>query len=547
MKTRTLLVIVALCWCVAAVALTLPGPSQPSYAQSGDTTISGTVVDVDGPLAGATVRLQATDHATQTAADGTFVLEVPGTGPYTVTAWAETYYVGWAEEVSAGATDITITLTPYYTTDNPDYTWFSTESADGSLSCAHCMPCYSEWQADAHSQSAVNPRFITMYNGTDVDGNQSPLTRYAFNRDYGSFPLPPDLSQPYYGPGYKLDFPDSAGNCGTCHIPGAAAMPGMAYAVDVNEISGIAVEGVFCEFCHKIGDVTLDPSGMPYPNMPGVLSMQLYRPDGDQQLFFGNFDDVTRRVSYLPLIEESAFCATCHFGVFWDTVIYNSYGEWLESPYSDPDTGQTCQDCHMPPVDYDYFVYPEQGGFIRDSNLILSHTMPGAADEEFLQRTAELDVQVARDGTTLTITASVTNTFGGHHIPTDSPMRQIFLLVSATDADGQPLELASGPTLPDWAGDLADLPGVYYAKILEETWTEVSPSGAYWMPTRILEDTRIPALETATSTFVFTAPASGDITINATLVYRRAFYDLAQQKGWDDPDILMEEFNLTLP
>jgi hypothetical protein len=25
----------------------------------------------------------------------------------------------------------------------------------------------------------------------------------------------------------------------------------------------------------------------------------------------------------------------------WDTEIYNSFGEWLASPYSDTDTGQT--------------------------------------------------------------------------------------------------------------------------------------------------------------------------------------------------------------
>ena len=46
-----------------------------------------------------------------------------------------------------------------------------------------------------------------MYTGTDLDGNQSPLTRYGNNPDYGSFPLIPDPNQPYFGPGYKLIFP----------------------------------------------------------------------------------------------------------------------------------------------------------------------------------------------------------------------------------------------------------------------------------------------------------------------------------------------------
>ena len=46
----------------------------------------------------------------------------------------------------------------------------------------------------------------------------------------------------------------------------------------------------------------------------------------------------------MPLIEESQFCAPCHFGVFWDALIYNSFGEWLESSYSDPsfENAKTC-------------------------------------------------------------------------------------------------------------------------------------------------------------------------------------------------------------
>ncbi|MGD8760312.1 MAG: carboxypeptidase-like regulatory domain-containing protein, partial [Anaerolineales bacterium] len=313
---------------VGCTALPRSSSVPPSPIPTSPTgTISGIVLDEHGsPLAGATVRVQATENSTNTAADGSFSLAgIAPDASLTVTAWFEGYFVGWAEKVTPGAELLTITLKPYYTTDNPEYDWFSLEGAEGSLSCSHCMPCYEEWMADAHSQSAVNPRFLTMYNGTDVNGNQSPLTRYGFSRDYGSFPLLPDTTQPYYGPGYRLDFPETEGNCATCHVPAAAAYPGMAYAADPNKLSGIEAEGVFCEFCHKIGEVILDPAtGLPYPNTPGVLSMRLYRPEEEQQLFFGNFDDVTRRVSYLPLIEESAFCAPCHYGVFWDEVIYNS-------------------------------------------------------------------------------------------------------------------------------------------------------------------------------------------------------------------------------
>jgi hypothetical protein len=512
--------------------------------------ISGVVLDEHGPLVGAVVRVQATEISTLTDDEGAFNLDVSDLeeGTYKITAWADGYFVGWVENVLESEQPIEITLNRYYTTDNPDYNWFSMEGEEGSITCSHCMPCYEEWIQDAHSQSAVNPRFLTMYNGTDVQGNQSPFTRFGYNRDYGSFPLRPDPNEPYYGPGYKLDFPFTAGNCSTCHVPVQSAKPGMAYAADPNLASGIEVESVFCEFCHKIGGVTLNPAtGLPYPNMPGTLSMTLYRPSGDQQLFLANFDDVTRRVSYSSLYEQSQYCASCHFGVFWDTVVYDSFGEWLRSPYSDPETGKTCQDCHMPNVDYDYFVYPEKGGLTRDNSRIFSHLMPGAQDEEFLKNAVTMAVDAHRDGDAIVVQVDITNDNTGHDIPTDSPLRQLILLVSATSGDGKHLQYIDGPILPEWAGVgeveqgyYAGQPGVAYAKILQELWTEISPSGAYWNPTRILSDNRIAALETASSTYTFSAPQSGSVQIEVRLLYRRAFIELMDWKGWDIPDIELD-------
>jgi len=527
-----------------------PVPLVPSPSATPEgATIRGTVINANSePVPGATVRIQATENKTLSASNGSFTLfGLRAEETVVVTAWFAGYYVGWAEAVP-GSAPVTITLKPYYTTDNPDYTWFSHEGAQGSLSCSHCMPSYNEWIHDAHSQSVVNPRFLTMYNGTDIHGNQSPLTRYGFSREYGRFPLRPDPNQPYYGPGYKLDFPETAGNCATCHVPAMTARPGLAYAADPNLADGIELEGVFCEFCHKIGEVTLNPeTGLPYPNMPGVLSLRLYRPDPEQQLFFGNFDDVTRRVSYNSLYEQSQYCAPCHFGVFWDTIVYNSFGEWLASPYSDSQTGKTCQNCHMPTVDYDYFVYPEKGGLIRDRSRIFSHRMPGASDEKLLQNTADLDVTVKRDGGLITVSVSVFNANAGHDIPTDSPLRQILLSVKALDKDGKPIPLKTGLLLPDWTGDYNNTPGIYFAKILEELWTEVSPSGSYWMQTRIIEDTRLPALETRNTEFVFEYTEDSIVTIDVSLIFRRAFFDIMQQKGWNTPDILMEQKIIELP
>ncbi|MGB2962949.1 MAG: carboxypeptidase-like regulatory domain-containing protein [Anaerolineales bacterium] len=512
--------------------------------------VQGFVVNQNGPIAGAVVRQKATENKTTTASDGSFILGgLPSDEPVTLTAWAEGYFVGWIEDALAQEEPVAITLTRYYTYDNPAYDWFSIEGSEGSLSCSHCMPCYEEWRQDAHSRSALNERFLSMYNGTDLLGNQSPLTRIVSSRDYGSFPLPPNPSLPYYGPGYKLDFPHTAGNCATCHLPAQAALPGLAYAADPNQASGIELEGVFCEFCHKIGEVTINPdSGLPYANYPGVLSMRLFRPEGEDQLFFGNFDDVTRRVSYLPLEEQSAFCAACHFGVFWDQVIYNSYGEWLDSPYSDPESGQTCQDCHMPAVDYDYFVYPEKGGLTRDQERIFSHTMPGASDEAFLQDAVTMTVDAHQETSKVIIRVELVNDNTGHKVPTDFPMRHLILLVSASNENGISLPLLEGPTIPDWGG-IGDpeggyyggLPGKGYAQILEEIWTGISPSGAYWNPVRVVSDNRLVPFVPDQSSYTFAAPDQGEVKVTVTLLLRRAFIELMDQKSWQDPDILMEQ------
>jgi hypothetical protein len=296
--------------------------------------------------------------------------------------------------------------------------------------------------------------------------------------------------------------------------------------------------------------------------------MDIRRPfpeDPDRyQLFFGTFDDdnVPMEDTYLPLIAESAFCAPCHFGQFWDTVVYNSFGEWLASPYSDPnhEGARTCQQCHMPaPTLLDgqalTNVAPEAGGIERDPLSIHAHTFPGAASQELLQNSVTMTVEASRQSAQLVVRVAITNDRTGHHIPTDSPLRHLILLVQASDAQGNELTLMDGPTVPEWGGvgdpDLgyyARLPGTAYARILQELWTEVAPTGAYWNPTRVLSDNRIAAFATASSEYTFAASAGeGPITVEVTLLFRRAFVELMDQKGWEVPDILMEHEVVTIP
>ncbi|RLT45612.1 MAG: hypothetical protein DWI57_00080 [Chloroflexi bacterium] len=551
-------------------------------ALASDGALSGQVVNSIGPVAGALVKVQLTDITDLSAQDGSFVLVGLTSGAtVTVTAWAAGYYIAWTTGV-VGGDPISLTLEAYYKGDNHQYEWFEQDGIEGSASCGTCHPSYAEWQQDAHGNAARNPRFLSMYMGTDVEGKRSPD---PIKNNLG-IPQPPDLTKPYFGPGFALDYPNRAGNCATCHTPAAGAINNQQncgwsgchatttsqYAGDKVldpgvfpiQLSGDAAESISCEFCHKTEKVYINAkTGLPYEDSPGILSMRLLRPQPGHDLFFGTLDDVVRpelpaaRDSYLPFMEESAFCAGCHHGVMGGVVgnmqvtggvlVYSSFSEWLKSPYSDPETGKTCQDCHMPSLGVQFVAFPEKGGPQRDADQVHSHRMAGGYDEALLQSAVSLDADARLVAGRLWVRVAVTNDGAGHHVPTDSPLRSLILLVEATDGAGQPLERYSGALLPAWAGAYSGQPGRLFAKTLRDQWTGEMPTGAYWRPVEVVSDTRIPALATRRSSFSFAPPAAGSSNIRIRLLYRRAWPDLQMWKGWDDPDILMEETVLKYP
>jgi len=509
---------------VSAVLLLAADAASPAAS------VEGVVVDANGPVAGATVRQQTTTNATTSAADGSFALAgLPEGITVTVTAWAESYWPSGVQVVPSQS-GVTLTLIHHPAGDNPDYPWLtSMPDPDNAIGCGHCMVAFPEWVGNAHGQSGVNPRFSSLYNGTDLSGTL------------------------HMGGGYKDDFPGTAGNCATCHAPGAAT-DDKPFTADMNELAGVEMEGVFCDFCHKVAGVYLDPAtGLPYPNMPGVQSMQLNRPPAGTHMFYGPFDDVTRRVSYLELEKESQFCAPCHQFSFWGTPIYESFREWLESPY--PSMGIECQTCHMKPTGVDYFVFPEKGGVIRDPQLIASHLQPGASDVELLQNTVEMTVSGQQVADRLQVTVAITNTEAGHHVPTDFPGRHMVLVVTAAGGQGagqgagqgQALPLQNGPVVPEWGGEHAGQPGEAYAKVLKDVVTGESPVVSYWKQTLIESDNRLPAFGSDVTVYDFLIPEEGgQINVEVWLLFRRAFQSLVDERGWDLGEVVMETGQLTL-
>lgn len=524
--------------------------------------IEGVVNDDIGTVPEALVRIQTTKHSTVSAADGKFKLVVPKSlsGPLKLTAWAKGYYIGGPVEALPGEKNLVISIHRHGKWDNREYKWLPSTGSTGSGENQGCSECHlrddtdqgyalpvNEWLEDAHSQSAANPLFLTMHSGRDISGRRSPSTRYRYTKENKLFQLSPDPDENYYGPGFSLDNPNNPGNCGTCHIPVAAV--NAPFNVRPAWILGIEAEGINCDFCHKIWDVHLDSdSGLPSPDKPGVLSYEFRRPFDGHQFFAGPLDDIAPgEDTYSGIQKTSQFCAPCHHGVFEGTVVYDSFGEWLRSPYNDKERGKTCQDCHMPGTGAEFFARPEKGGLRRDPDTIVSHRMPGARDRDLLENSVSLTLEAEKHQDGIRVRVKVLNDLTGHHVPTDSPLRHLILTVRAYGSDRSELSLIEGPVLPEWCGTgdpgegcYAGLPGKVFVKLLEEKWTGISPTSAYWRPTRVVMDTRLGAFESDTGEFLFNTRDSGDVRVEATLIYRRAFKELMEQKGLNEPDIVME-------
>jgi len=550
-----------------------------SACGSGGTTtgsISGFVKNGDEPVAGVTVTFQGTNISTVTNSSGAFTLRgVPAGSGARISAWKEGYYCGLLTELVVPAKDVVVSLRRHQLTDYEQYEWVSPEGPSG---CIQCHPALTEMaMQDAHLGAATNPRFLSAYSGQDVLGNQSPDTTYkTITTQWGTFsvPQPYDRTKPYYGPGWRIDFPNSTGNCTSCHIPGAATNGD----VDPRSVKGADKYGVHCDFCHKVGHIHMDSgTGLPPVTSPGVQNIDLFRPNIFSnlwsQLFMGSLPDgnslaegvfspdgglnVITFEAKRTLYSDSQYCAPCHHGGFWGQPVYTSYAEWADSPYADRQSAsyKTCQDCHMPsPTLYKGKVLtniaPGKGGIERNPSQLHSHNM--TVPPELLRNSLTMNASAYMKGGEITVDVALTNDRTGHHIPTDSPLRHMILLVEARDSDGKMLKMTKGPKLPEWCGIgepddgyYANMPGKAFAKVLRELWTDVVPAVSYWRHTTLESDSRLAAFASDRSSYVFQSSGS-PVSVTVTLIYRRAFIEMMKQKKWDSPDIVMAQQKIGL-
>lgn len=510
---RTGFVIVALCL-------------TPTHDLRAD--VSGVVKDgsTGVGIAGAVVRLQATELSTTADAQGAFTLDVADGVSWVVVGAAKGYFNG-SVLVDAPTSDVVIALDAVPQDDDPNYALITPQT------CSLCHPDqYEQWLGSPMANAGFNTWVDDIYSGLGTEGGAN---GFVYLRDS------------------KFAASNPASECASCHQPelwiedpfSALADPRLPATPEV-------IHGVSCEVCHKIADV--DVSKVNYPGIfPEAITFT--RPKGPlfHPVQYGVLGDVDfehasfMRASYQPQLVAEV-CAACHQDAndihedhSFDGVISEpTYLEWADSPYADPKSPHyaTCVNCHMPPSGHDQVCNALYPPLVRDPQTIRSHRILGTTPE-FLENAVELSMHLSRNGPQVEINIDVANALTGHHVPTGVTVRNVILLVEAwREDDNEPLTFTAGQTVHELGGVgdptqgyYAGLPGKFFAKVNHNA-DGVGPT-FFTDATGILFDNRIPALATDSTTYSFALPGGGGaVQVRARLIYRRAFRFLVDAKGW---------------
>lgn len=182
--------------------------------------------------------------------------------------------------------------------------------------------------------------------------------------------------------------------CNRCHTPLAEQQPGDPALYDPS----LRSEGVTCAACHVRDWVRRGP--------PRTAASLLSAPGYP--------------LVELAIYERADFCMSCHQLPPRTAVngkpLLNTYKEWLEGPYMK--RGIQCQHCHMPNREHQWL---------------------GIHDAPTFRQGIKLAATAARKGSSIEVTAALTNIGAGHYLPTTSTPA-VLLRIALLDGKGAALQ-----------------------------------------------------------------------------------------------------------
>jgi hypothetical protein len=293
--------------------------------------------------------------------------------------------------------------------------------------------------------------------------------------------------------------------CIRCHAP-VSQING-----DMDLLQEITNEGITCDICHSISELSNSPQHWPNVYEPGNIKRS---PQGDT-------NPESHESAYSELFENSRLCSGCHGDMLdipgtrscGNLTICNTDFEWKSSAY--PADGKSCVDCHMTGA---------SGQLIADeSEKEFQHNFYGAYSPGKLREAAKVALDVKEFEGKIIASVQVENKGAAHLLPTGPPARMMILKVSALNNIGE--EVWSNFTDDPATQDPYGIFHIVFA----------DPGGKVpsmpWLASRIVKDTRLRPGEKRQ--LIYKLPAEGVVMLEAKLLYRLA------------PPPLLDKFEIT--
>ncbi|MGM0577904.1 MAG: hypothetical protein ACQEXJ_19415 [Myxococcota bacterium] len=370
------------------------------------------------------------------------------------------------------------------------------------------------------------------------DGLTSPSGRdVSFGADWRSSMMANSARDPYWQAAVRreiMDHPSAQAaiedECGTCHMPmahkaaQAAGGKGSVFAhlpvgAKATRTAALAADGVSCSVCHQIRDDNLGEE----ESFTGGFVVDATTARWGQREVYGPYEVDRGRTrlmhsatGFTPAkgehLQGSELCATCHTlythalgpdgEVVGELPEQVPYLEWLHSGYPGE---ESCQSCHMPPLDEptaissvmpkdregvsphvfrggNFFVLAMLNRFRAELGVAaLPAELSGSAEatvRHLRESSARLGLEAAavRDGW-LAFDVAIRN-LAGHKLPTAYPSRRAWLHVVVRDGAGGVL-FESGRFMPSGAiegNDNDEDPGTFephHARIEDPSQVQV--------------------------------------------------------------------------
>jgi len=272
--------------------------------------------------------------------------------------------------------------------------------------------------------------------------------------------------------------------CLPCHSPVAVKTGDLALKRKVSW------EGVTCDYCHSIRQVTSDGH-----NLRASVSFSKVKSGPSKEAVSGAHDS-----AYSEVHVSSIACASCHeYRNRAGLGILTTYSEWKGSPAAK--AGKQCQSCHMYRVQGD--VVDPSVKRVKDTEINL-HEMPGSHSAEQLNKAVRARLLVNRENGRLNVSVELTNKTRAHFVPTGSPLRQLILELTVDPHQG-----------PDFREKR-----VYRRVVVDAKGNVLQKEHLALMDgARTTEDSRLAPTETRVEKFSFDVPEGVAASVEASLWY----------------------------